>query len=125
MADRLRKEQNKFVEFWDETNRKDRVLSRRVGRKRLNAKDRRELIEDYKHDVFKEDFIEEVEKAMHETFDGGWRYCEQCGEGFTLWYETIPLREIDKTEPSNGYHEETDMTLCDECWKEKEKCSES
>jgi len=91
----------------------------KIARTQLKEEDKRRLIEDYKHDVFEEDFREEVDEAMHEAFDDGWRICEYCGEGFTLWYEQIALCDIGKTEPTNGYCEDRDASLCDKCFKEE------
>jgi len=50
----------------------------------------------------------------YEDADDGWRHCERCGEGFTLWFEKIFKDEKE----TNGYYKPLDMTLCDECWKQ-------
>ena len=114
MVDRFKKEQNRFVGWWDETNSKDRKLSRKIARKRLNKQDQRDLIEEYKHDVFEEDFVEEIEKALFEN----WGICDKCGSGFRLLYK---LNDQDEFEQINGYHKETDMMLCDECWGKQDE----
>jgi len=47
-------------------------------------------------------FIDEI--------DDGWRDCESCGEGFTLWYERL----VDHKNENNGYVE--DRCLCEKCF---------
>ena len=55
------------------------------------------------------DFVEE--------YDFGYRCCEECGVGFTLWYEQLRLSEVASTAATNGYCEKVDKTLCDVCWR--------
>jgi hypothetical protein len=49
--------------------------------------------------------------------DDGWRNCEKCREGFTLWYERV----FDNENQNNGWHEKLEMSLCEKCYEEANK----
>jgi hypothetical protein len=51
----------------------------------------------------------------YEECDDGWRTCEHCGEGFTIYYESF----IDDL--INGYRDDVGMILCDKCFKKDTK----
>jgi hypothetical protein len=47
-----------------------------------------------------------------DEIDDGWRHCDRCGDGFTIWYERV----FDDRNENNGFV--NDELLCEKCYAE-------